>query len=126
MRWPFGSKTLLSIELGTTSALAWHTANPNMTPYDTAGDTQYGLRYSDAAKSAVNMDNGKRPAASEHTLQRSGRHPRMRQRSVDLADPLRRQPRHHIIEISIRIMPIDARRLAQTHDRRRPLVPAQR
>ena len=50
----------------------------------------------------------------------------MRQQSLDLAGPLRRQPRQHIFEISIRIVPINARRLDQAHDRRRPFAAAQR
>ncbi len=48
----------------------------------------------------------------------------MRQQSLDLACSLRRQPRQYILEISIRIMPVDARRLDQAHDRRRPLAAA--
>lgn len=51
----------------------------------------------------------------------------MRQQLLDLAGPLRRQPRQYILEISIRIMLIDARRLDQAHDRRRrALAAAQR
>lgn len=50
----------------------------------------------------------------------------MRQQLLDLAGPLRRQPRQHILEISIWIMPIDARRLDQAYDRCRPLAAAQR
>ena len=48
----------------------------------------------------------------------------MRQQLIDLTRLLRRQPREHILEICIRIMPIDARRLDQTHDRRCPLPAA--
>lgn len=56
-------------------------------------------------------------ASVQLTLRKSGRHPLMRQQLVNLACSLRRQPRQHILEISIRIMPVDARRLDQTHDR---------
>lgn len=48
----------------------------------------------------------------------------MRQQLADLAGPLRWQPRQHVLEISIRGMPIDARRLDQAHDRRSPLSAA--
>lgn len=50
----------------------------------------------------------------------------MRQQLLNLCDPLRRQPRQHILEISIRIMPIDARRLDQAHDHSRPFAASQR
>lgn len=42
----------------------------------------------------------------------------MRQQLLDLAGSLRRQLREHILEISVRVLPIDARRLDQAHDRR--------
>lgn len=41
----------------------------------------------------------------------------MRQQLLDLTGFLRRQPRQHILEIRIRIMPVQPRRLDQTHDR---------
>lgn len=50
----------------------------------------------------------------------------MRQQLLDLAGSLRRQPRQHILEISIGIMPVDARLLDQAHDRRRSFAAAQR
>ena len=50
----------------------------------------------------------------------------MRQQCRDLTRPLRRQPRQHIFEIGIRIVPIHARRLDQAHDRRRPFAAAKR
>ncbi|KPY14360.1 hypothetical protein ALO54_200217 [Pseudomonas syringae pv. philadelphi] len=46
----------------------------------------------------------------------------MRQQLVDFTRPLCRQPRENILQISIRIMPIQPRRLDQTHDRRCPFV----
>lgn len=46
----------------------------------------------------------------------------MRKQLSDLASSLRRQAHQHILEVSIRIMPIDTRRLDQAHDRRRPLL----
>ncbi len=63
-------------------------------------------------------------AASEQHLPSSGKHPLMRQQLLDLAGSLRRKPLQHILEIGIGIMPIDASRLDQTHDRRSPLVAA--
>ena len=51
------ARSLLSNELGTASALAWHTRNPNITLYNTAGETKYGLSYPDAVGRTVNMDN---------------------------------------------------------------------
>ncbi len=48
--------SLLSNELGTASALAWHTHNPAITLYNTAGETQYGLRYPDAKGRLVSVD----------------------------------------------------------------------
>ena len=50
----------------------------------------------------------------------------MRQQLADLAGLLGRQPRQHIFEIGIRIMPVHARRLDQTHDRRCPFAAAKR
>jgi len=50
----------------------------------------------------------------------------MRKQLLDLTGSLRRQPRQNIFEISIRIMPIDARGLDQAHDCSRPLAAAQR
>lgn len=49
----------------------------------------------------------------------------MRQQLADLTRPLRRQPRQHILQIGIRVMPIHPGRLDQAHDRRRPLATAQ-
>jgi hypothetical protein len=51
---------------------------------------------------------------------------RMRQQSLYFVGSLRRQPREHVLEISIRVMPIEARRLDQTHEGRRPFPAAQR
>lgn len=51
-----GVKHLLSNELGTASALAWHTNNPNITLYNTAGETRYGLAYPDAEGRRVSME----------------------------------------------------------------------
>jgi 4-amino-4-deoxy-L-arabinose transferase len=42
------SHSLLSNELGTASALAWHTRRPQVTLYNTSGETRYGLKYPDA------------------------------------------------------------------------------
>ena len=52
------------------------------------------------------------------------RHPLMRQQLLDLARPLRRQACKNVFQISIRIMPVEPRRLDQTHDRRRPFSAA--
>ena len=43
----------------------------------------------------------------------------MRQQFGNPTGPLGWQSRQHIFEVGIRIMPIDARRLDQAHDRRR-------
>ena len=56
----------------------------------------------------------------------SGWHPLLWNQCLNLTGPLRRQPRERVLEISIRIMPVDARWLDQAHDRRRPLAAAQR
>ena len=50
----------------------------------------------------------------------------MRQQLANLTRPLRRQPRQHILQIGIQVMPIHPSRLDQTHDRRRLLATAQR
>ncbi len=50
----------------------------------------------------------------------------MRQQLPDLTGPLRWQLHQHIIKIGIRIMPIYARRLGQTHDRCRTFAATQR
>jgi 4-amino-4-deoxy-L-arabinose transferase len=50
------AKSLLSNELGTASALAWHTRNPNITLYNTGGETRYGLRYPDAQGRTVTVE----------------------------------------------------------------------
>jgi 4-amino-4-deoxy-L-arabinose transferase len=52
-----GARHLLSNELGTASALAWHTGNPDVTLYNTGGETRYGLSYPDAEGRAVSLDN---------------------------------------------------------------------
>lgn len=44
----------------------------------------------------------------------------MRQQMIDLTRPLRRQARENILQISVRVMPIQPRRLDQAHKRRRP------
>lgn len=51
-----GVHSLLSNELGTASALAWHTRNPGITLYNTGGETKYGLRYPDAQGRAVTVE----------------------------------------------------------------------
>ncbi|WPO97599.1 lipid IV(A) 4-amino-4-deoxy-L-arabinosyltransferase [Pseudomonas sp. HR96] len=48
--------SLLSNELGTASALAWHTGKPDITLFNTSGETNYGMRYPDAQGRAVGMD----------------------------------------------------------------------
>jgi 4-amino-4-deoxy-L-arabinose transferase len=45
---------LLSNELGTASALAWHIGNPQITLYNTGGETRYGLQYPDVQGRWVN------------------------------------------------------------------------
>jgi 4-amino-4-deoxy-L-arabinose transferase len=45
---------LLSNELGTASALAWHTGNPRVILLNTGGETRYGLQYPDAKGRWVN------------------------------------------------------------------------
>lgn len=50
----------------------------------------------------------------------------MRQQLANITRPLRRQPRQHILQIGVQVMPIHPSRLDQTHDRRRPLATAQR
>jgi 4-amino-4-deoxy-L-arabinose transferase len=49
------TRSLLSNELGAASALAWHTARPDITLYDTVGETQYGFTYPDAKGRAVTL-----------------------------------------------------------------------
>lgn len=44
-------------------------------------------------------------------MHKSGRRPLMRQQLLDVKGSLSRQPHEHILEISVRVMPIDARRL---------------
>jgi 4-amino-4-deoxy-L-arabinose transferase len=51
-----GVHRLLSNELGTASALAWHMGDPDITLYNTAGETKYGLSYPDAAGRTVTID----------------------------------------------------------------------
>lgn len=48
------TRFLLSNELGTASALAWHIGNPQITLYNTGGETRYGLRYPDVQGRWVN------------------------------------------------------------------------
>ncbi|MDE1165323.1 MAG: lipid IV(A) 4-amino-4-deoxy-L-arabinosyltransferase [Pseudomonas sp.] len=48
--------TLLSNELGAASALAWHTKNPQVALYNTAGETKYGLGFDDAKDRQVSLD----------------------------------------------------------------------
>ncbi len=50
----------------------------------------------------------------------------MRQQLPDFTGSLRRQPRQHIFEIGIRVMPSHVRRLDQADDCSRPLTTAQR
>ena len=50
----------------------------------------------------------------------------MRQQLIDFTRPLRRQSRENVLQIGIRIMTIDPRRLDLAHDRRRPFAAAQR
>lgn len=49
----------------------------------------------------------------------------MRQQLIDFTSPLRRQAREHIFQIGIRIVPVEPRRLDQTHHRCRPFAAAQ-
>ena len=49
------TRSLLSNELGAASALAWHTARPDITLYNTVGETQYGFTYPDAKGRAVTL-----------------------------------------------------------------------
>lgn len=48
----------------------------------------------------------------------------MRQELVDAASPVRGQPREHILEIGMWVMPVHLRRLDQAHDGGRPLARA--
>jgi hypothetical protein len=48
----------------------------------------------------------------------------MRQQLRNLTRSLRRQARKDVLQISIRFMPVEPRRLDQAHDRRRPLSAA--
>lgn len=64
-------------------------------------------------------------ASTQLTLCKLGRHPLMRQKVTDFTRPLRRQAREDVLQISIRIMPVEPRRLDQTHDRRRAFTAAQ-
>lgn len=59
-------------------------------------------------------------------LRNSGRLPFMRQQLVYFTRPLRRQTRENILQVNIRIMPVETRRLDQTHDRCRPFAATQR
>ena len=44
---------LVSNDLGLASALAWHTARPDVTLYNTVGETKYGFSYADSQGRAV-------------------------------------------------------------------------
>lgn len=46
---------LLSNELGAASALAWHAQHPQVTLYNTGGETRYGLQYPDAQGRMVTL-----------------------------------------------------------------------
>jgi hypothetical protein len=48
----------------------------------------------------------------------------MRQQLVNFTRPLRRQAREDVLQIGVRIMPIQPCRLDQAHDRRRPFPAA--
>jgi 4-amino-4-deoxy-L-arabinose transferase len=49
------TQSLLSNDLGTASALAWHTKNPQVALYNTVGETKYGIAYPDAAGRQVDL-----------------------------------------------------------------------
>ncbi|WP_240201651.1 hypothetical protein [Pseudomonas sp. PDNC002] len=51
------SKSLLSNELGTASALAWRLGRSDVTLLDVQGELQYGLTYSDASSRKVTSEN---------------------------------------------------------------------
>lgn len=50
------ARSLLSNELGAASALAWHTARPDITLYNTVGETKYGFSYPDSQGRAVTLN----------------------------------------------------------------------
>ena len=50
----------------------------------------------------------------------------MRQQLLNFTRPLRRQAREDVLQISIRIMPIQSRRLDEAHDGCRPFSTSQR
>lgn len=50
----------------------------------------------------------------------------MRKQLLNFTRPLRRQARENILQIGVRIMTIQPRRLDYTHDRCRPFAAAQR
>lgn len=50
------TQSLLSNELGAASALAWHIGHPDITLYNTGGETRYGLQYPDAQGRMVTID----------------------------------------------------------------------
>ncbi len=50
----------------------------------------------------------------------------MRQQLVNPAVHVHRQPRQHIFQVSMRVVPVELGRLDQAHHRRRPLAAAQR
>ncbi|MDB6145272.1 MAG: 4-amino-4-deoxy-L-arabinose transferase [Pseudomonas sp.] len=47
---------LMSNDLGVASALAWHTARPDVALYNTVGETKYGFSYPDSEGRAVELD----------------------------------------------------------------------
>ncbi|BCQ64048.1 hypothetical protein PBOI14_57980 [Pseudomonas sp. Boi14] len=49
------TKSLLSNDLGTASALAWRLQRPEVTLYNTEGELKYGLAYADSAQRKVSM-----------------------------------------------------------------------
>lgn len=53
-------------------------------------------------------------------------YPLVRQQLSNITGPLYRQPRKHILEIAIRVMPVHECRLNQAHDCRSPFSAAQR
>lgn len=53
-----------------------------------------------------------------------GRDPVMRKQLTYFIRPLRRQARENVLQVSIRIMSIQSRRLDQAHDRRSPFSTA--
>ncbi|WP_350615699.1 lipid IV(A) 4-amino-4-deoxy-L-arabinosyltransferase [Pseudomonas sp. HY7a-MNA-CIBAN-0227] len=50
------TRSLLSNELGSASALAWRLRQPDVAFYDTVGELSYGLQYPDASHRKVDLD----------------------------------------------------------------------